>query len=41
MPKKEEWGTAVEATEATLELERNINESLLNLHQVFFKRNIN
>ena len=38
MPRKEDWGTAVEATEVTLELERNVNESLLHLHQVFFKK---
>merc|ERR1719397_2487109 len=33
-PGHDEWGTAVEATEATLELEKTVNESLLNLHKM-------
>merc|ERR1712215_536228 len=33
-PNLEDWGTAVEATEASLELERTVNESLLAMHKV-------
>ncbi|KAJ3658149.1 hypothetical protein Zmor_009907 [Zophobas morio] len=31
-PAKQDWGTAQEAMFAALELEKNVNESLLNLH---------
>merc|ERR1712033_157091 len=33
-PNVEDWGTAVEAMEASLELERTVNESLLAMHKV-------
>merc|ERR1712002_1307222 len=33
-PNLEDWGTAVEAMEASLELERTVNESLLAMHKV-------
>merc|ERR1711962_1204177 len=33
-PSLEDWGTAVEAMEASLELERTVNESLLAMHKV-------
>merc|ERR1711942_357885 len=32
-PTLDEWGTALEALEATLELEKTVNESLLSLHK--------
>merc|ERR1712058_146929 len=32
-PTLDEWGTALEALEATLELEKTVNESLLTLHK--------
>merc|ERR1712098_1009487 len=32
-PTLDEWGTALEAVEATLELERTVNESLLTMHK--------
>merc|ERR1711955_137125 len=32
-PSMDEWGTALEAVEATLELERTVNESLLTMHK--------
>merc|ERR1711931_110375 len=32
-PSVDEWGTALEAIEATLELERTVNEALLTLHK--------
>merc|ERR1712145_11099 len=32
-PSSDEWGTALEALEATLQLERTINESLLTMHK--------
>ncbi|XP_045479324.1 soma ferritin-like isoform X3 [Harmonia axyridis] len=34
VPEKQEWGTAQEAMHAALELEKRVNESLLNLHSV-------
>merc|ERR1711982_13037 len=33
-PTCDEWGTALEATEASLELEKTVNESLLNMHKM-------
>lgn len=33
-PEKQEWGSAHEAMSAALELEKSVNESLLNLHSV-------
>merc|ERR1711892_309097 len=33
-PTLDEWGTALEAIEATLELEKTVNESLLTMHKV-------
>jgi len=33
-PTSDEWGTALEAIEASLELEKTVNESLLNLHKM-------
>ncbi|XP_030767288.1 soma ferritin-like [Sitophilus oryzae] len=33
-PNKQEWGTSIEAMHAALELEKTVNESLLNLHSV-------
>ena len=36
-PSKEEWGTGLDAMEAALELEKNVNQSLLNLHAVATK----
>merc|ERR1711982_263701 len=32
-PTSDEWGTALEAIEASLELEKTVNESLLNMHK--------
>merc|ERR1711942_267920 len=32
-PSMDEWGTALEAVEATLELEKTVNESLLVMHK--------
>jgi len=33
-PNKDEWGTALEAMEASLELEKTVNQSLLDMHKV-------
>merc|ERR1711999_38172 len=33
-PTCDEWGTALEAIEASLELEKTVNESLLNIHKM-------
>merc|ERR1711982_200971 len=33
-PTSDEWGTALEAIEASLELEKTVNESLLNMHKL-------
>merc|ERR1711900_153519 len=33
-PTSDEWGTALEAIEASLELEKTVNESLLNMHKM-------
>merc|ERR1711921_46091 len=33
-PTCDEWGTALEAMEASLELEKTVNESLLNMHKM-------
>merc|ERR1712098_456144 len=33
-PNNDEWGCALEAVEASLELERTVNESLLNMHKM-------
>merc|ERR1712215_613625 len=33
-PTSDEWGTAIEAIEASLELEKTVNESILNMHQM-------
>ena len=32
-PTADEWGTAMEAMEASLQLERTVNDSLLTLHK--------
>merc|ERR1712014_181043 len=32
-PNSDEWGTALEAVEASLELEKTVNQSLLNMHK--------
>ncbi len=32
-PTADEWGTAMEAVEASLQLERTVNDSLLTLHK--------
>jgi len=33
-PNSDEWGTALEAMEASLELEKTVNQSLLDMHKV-------
>merc|ERR1719369_448264 len=33
-PTSDGWGTAIEAIEASLELEKTVNESILNMHQM-------
>jgi len=33
-PKRDEWGTALEAMEASMELEKTVNQSLLDMHKV-------
>merc|ERR1711895_67386 len=33
-PSSDEWGTALEAIEASMELEKTVNESLLNMHKM-------
>jgi len=33
-PNRDEWGTALEAMKVTLELEKSVNQSLLDLHKV-------
>ena len=33
-PACDEWGTALEAIEASIELEKTVNESLLNMHKM-------
>merc|ERR1711936_127451 len=33
-PTCDEWGTAIEAIEASLELEKTVNESILNMHKM-------
>lgn len=33
-PEKDEWGTGLEALETALDLEKKVNQSLLDLHQV-------
>jgi len=33
-PNRDEWGTALEAMEASLELEKTVNQSLLDMHKV-------
>merc|ERR1712126_538474 len=33
-PTVDEWGTAMEAIEASLQLEKTVNESLLNMHKM-------
>merc|ERR1712226_567287 len=32
-PSSDEWGTAMDAIEASLELEKTVNEALLNMHK--------
>lgn len=38
-PSGDEWGTALDAVQASLELEKNVNQSLLDLHAVAAKNN--
>jgi len=38
-PSADEWGSALEATEATLELEKTVNASLLAMHKAADERN--
>lgn len=33
-PERDEWGTALEAMQVTLQLEKSVNQSLLDLHKV-------
>ena len=33
-PAKDEWGTGLEAMQAALELERSVNQALLDLHKI-------
>jgi len=33
-PNRDDWGTALEAVEASLELEKTVNQSLLDMHKV-------
>jgi len=33
-PERDEWGSALEAMQASLELEKNVNQMLLDLHKV-------
>ena len=33
-PAKDEWGTGLEAMQAALELEKTVNQSLLDLHKI-------
>ncbi len=33
-PSRDEWGSGLEAMQAALELEKNVNQSLLDLHSV-------
>lgn len=33
-PERDEWGSGVEALECALQLEKNVNQSLLDLHKV-------
>lgn len=33
-PERDEWGSGVEALECSLQLEKNVNQSLLDLHKV-------
>jgi hypothetical protein len=33
-PEKDEWGSGVEALESALQLEKSVNQSLLDLHRV-------
>ncbi|RNA39700.1 soma ferritin-like [Brachionus plicatilis] len=38
-PEKDEWGSGLEALEAALELEKKVNQSLLDLHELASKNN--
>ena len=38
-PEKDEWGNGLEALEAALELEKKVNQSLLNIHALATKNN--
>lgn len=38
-PAKDEWGTGLEALETALALEKNVNQSLLDLHAVAGQHN--
>ena len=33
-PEKDEWGTGLEACKAALDLEKHVNQALLDLHKV-------
>ena len=38
-PTRNEWGTGLEAMQTTLELEKNVNQSLMELHAIASKHN--
>lgn len=38
-PDRDEWGSGLEALECALQLEKNVNQSLLDLHKVSTDRN--
>lgn len=38
-PERDEWGSGVEALECALQLEKNVNQSLLDLHKVASEHN--
>ena len=38
-PERDEWGSGVEALECALQLEKSVNQSLLDLHKVASERN--
>lgn len=38
-PEKDEWGTGLEAMQSALQLEKNVNTALLELHSIAVKHN--
>lgn len=38
-PEKDEWGTGLDAMQAALVLEKNCNQSLMDLHEIAGKHN--